>query len=158
MAIRKIQTLEKWTSKPEMRDILMEWYASPHHHGRRFTSRRTGTRLTTTSDTIWMNVRCWHLRIGEQTPPTRKHTMSLPVSSVRTLICPVTRSCQKCQRTVAMGLHGYRIGAGEYGRLGWHPDFLVGHHADKMVSTFVELVDKSLSGCANGCRTTRRKT
>ena len=25
---------------------------------------------------------------------------------------------------VAMGLHGYRIGAGEYGRLGWHPDFL----------------------------------
>lgn len=25
---------------------------------------------------------------------------------------------------VAMGLHGYRIGAGEYGRLGWHPAFL----------------------------------
>jgi hypothetical protein len=25
---------------------------------------------------------------------------------------------------VAMGLHGYRIGAGEYGRMGWHPDFL----------------------------------
>ena len=25
---------------------------------------------------------------------------------------------------VAMGLHGYRIGAGEYGRLGWSPEFL----------------------------------
>lgn len=25
---------------------------------------------------------------------------------------------------VAMGLHGYRIGAGEYGRPGWHPAFL----------------------------------
>ena len=25
---------------------------------------------------------------------------------------------------VAMGLHGYRIGTGEYGRLGWSPEFL----------------------------------
>ena len=28
---------------------------------------------------------------------------------------------------VAMGLHGYRISTGEYGQLGWSPEFWVGH-------------------------------
>ena len=42
---------------------------------------------------------------------------------------------------VAMGLHGYRIGIGEYGhmgRLGMPPPFLVGHHASSGVSTYAE--------------------
>lgn len=44
---------------------------------------------------------------------------------------------------VAMGLHGYRIGIGEYGhmgRLGMPLHSLVGHHANSGVSTYAELV------------------
>src|SRR5574344_1393136 len=91
-----------------------------------------------------MNVRCWHLRIGEQTPPTRKHTMSLPVSSVRTLICPVTSFMPEMPTDVwlwdFMVIELVQVNTEDWAGT---QIFLVGHHADKMVSTFVELVDKS---------------
>src|SRR5574344_3090379 len=90
-----------------------------------------------------MNVRCWHLRIGEQTPPTRKHTMSLPVSSVRTLICPVTSFMPEMPTDVwlwdFMVIELVQVNTEDWAGT---QIFLVGHHADKMAFTFVELVDK----------------
>lgn len=43
---------------------------------------------------------------------------------------------------VAMGLHGYRIGAGEYGRLGWSPEFWVGHRECRMAIISAESEDR----------------
>ena len=126
MAIRKNTNPREMDLQPEMRDILMRNGMQAH-----ILSNSNGYQLAVQGHdspllTYNLTEKQMHALTDWGTNYANKKAYNVFTSIVgndfympRNFV-----HARNANGRVAMGLHGYRIGAGEYGRLGWHPDFL----------------------------------
>ena len=126
MAIRKNLNPRQMDLQPEMRDILMRNGMQAHiigngdgyqlavqgHDSPLLTYNLTEKQMLTLTD--------W----GTNSANKKAYNVFTSIIGKDFYMPRNLVHARNANGRVAMGLHGYRIGAGEYGRLGWSPEFL----------------------------------
>ena len=126
MAIRKNLNPRQMDLQPEMRDILMRNGMQAHiiangdgyqlavqgHDSPLLTYNLTEKQMLALTD--------W----GTNSANKKAYNIFTSIISKDFYMPRNLVHARNANGRVAMGLHGYRIGAGEYGRLGWSPEFL----------------------------------
>ena len=126
MAIRKNLNPRQMDLQPEMRDILMRNGMQAHiiangdgyqlavqgHDSPLLTYNLTEKQMLALTD--------W----GTNSANKKAYNVFTSIISKDFYMPRNLVHARNANGRVAMGLHGYRIGTGEYGRLGWSPEFL----------------------------------
>ena len=146
MAIRKNTNPQQMDLQPEMRDLLMRNGMQAH-----VVSNGSGYQLVVQGhDSPLLTYNITEKQMLALTDWGTNHANKLAYNTFTGIVgndfyMPKNFvHARNANGRVAMGLHGYRVGIGEYGRMGridMPPPFLGGHHAVRRDSIFAELED-----------------